>query len=78
MIHDDLVGVLVALEQVLVLVGEGALVLVGASRLRRAEVAGHGLVRRVVTGAVQPVERVDGHHVAVDDVVEREEKKPAM
>ena len=84
-----LVGVLVVLEQVLVLVREGALVvprlgqavdavacavrLRGAGRVRRVR----RIVRRVGAGAVEPVERVDRHHVAVDELVEvpREESR---
>ena len=70
----------------LVLVGEGALVEVrprGAQRTRTAHGGGAGrvvgvgrVVRRVGTGAVQPVERVDRHDVAVGQVVERRVEEP--
>ncbi|MFN8515293.1 MAG: hypothetical protein U0841_22440 [Chloroflexia bacterium] len=60
------VAVVVEVDQVLVLVGEGAFV---EERDRPAVPAGAcriGLVRRGGTGAMLPIERVDRDHVAVE------------
>jgi hypothetical protein len=46
--------------------GEDALVQEGSRRLAGAVVSGHRLVRRVGTRPVQPVVRVDRHHVPVE------------
>ncbi len=72
----ELVRVLVALEQVLILVGEDALVETRPGGCARARVV-RRVVRRIRAGAMQPVERVDRHHVAIEEVVDlrREESR---
>lgn len=67
------VGVVV--RQVLPLVDERALVQLRARRPAGAQVVGR-LVRRVRAGAVRPVERVDSHDVAVEQLVEEREVEP--
>jgi len=71
-----LAAVHVVLQQVLVLVGERALV-VARPRLQRVTAGvGLGVGGRVVAGAVQPVVGVDGHHVAVERLVEQRVVEP--
>ncbi len=65
----ELRAVLVVLEEMLVLVGEDALVQEGPTDGVRARV-GRRRVRRVCTGQVEPVERVDGHDVPVEELVQ--------
>ena len=73
----DLVRVLVALEQVLVLVGEHALVEARPGRCARARV-GRRVVGRVRTGAMQPVEASIVITLRSKKPLTCDEKNPAM
>jgi hypothetical protein len=69
-LHDPCVlgEVGVVVEQPLPLARQHGLVLVGAGRTAGARVV-RGLVQRVGAGAVRPVEDVERHHVAVEQLV---------